>query len=60
MKDYVTLPFRPEDALPASDVINVVDMFNEQELSDEFGQNAVGDYEYWIMDERSFHNAQTE
>ena len=32
MKDFVTLPFCPEGTLPASDVINVVDMLNEQEV----------------------------
>ena len=31
MKDYVALPFCPEDDLPASDAINVVDMLSEQE-----------------------------
>ena len=31
MKDFVALPFCPEDALPASDFINVVDMVSEQE-----------------------------
>ena len=31
MKDYVALPFCPEDGLPASDAINVVDMLSEQE-----------------------------
>ena len=32
MKDFVALPFCPEDTLPVSDVINVVDMLNEQEV----------------------------
>ena len=31
MKDYVALPFCPEDDPPASDAINVVDMLSEQE-----------------------------
>ena len=31
MKDFVALPFCPEDGLPASDAINVVDMLSEQE-----------------------------
>ena len=31
MKDYVALPFCPEDGRPASDAINVVDMLSEQE-----------------------------
>ena len=31
MSDYVALPFCPENKLPGSDVINVVDMLSAQE-----------------------------
>ena len=30
-KDFVALPYWPEDGLPTSDVLNVIDMFSEQE-----------------------------
>ena len=36
MKEYVALPFCPEDELPPTNVINVVDMLNEHEA---VGQN---------------------
>ena len=36
MKDFVALPFCPEDNLPASNAINIVDMLSEQEV---VGQN---------------------
>ena len=31
MNNFVALPFGPENGLPASDAINVVDMLSEQE-----------------------------